>query len=227
MYHNNGMKICPVYKKGDRQNCNNYRPIRLLNIAYKIFAILLNKILMKNIENKLEDNQMGFRSNRFTIDNIFIVRQIFEKSHEHNTDLYNIFVDYTHALDSVCRNKLIECLMKFEVPDKLLRIIALTLIHTRARVKVNRDLTEKYIVKYGIKQGDPLPAILFSLFIDTILKQTELRCNITTRLKQCTAHTDDILLTIKTKQSLLDTFQKLKETSAQNRGGLQMVRKNT
>ena len=92
MYHNNGMKICPVYKKGDRQNCNNYRPIRLLNIAYKIFAILLNKILMKNIENKLEDNQMGFRSNRFTIDNIFIVRQIFEKSHEHNIDLYNIFV---------------------------------------------------------------------------------------------------------------------------------------
>jgi hypothetical protein len=64
--------ICPVYKKCDRQNCNNYRPIVLLNIAYKIFAILLNKRLMENIENKLEDNQMRFRPNRFTIDNIFI-----------------------------------------------------------------------------------------------------------------------------------------------------------
>jgi hypothetical protein len=95
-----------------------HRPITLLNIAYKIFAIVLNKRLIENTENKLEDNQMGFRPNRSTIDDIFIVRQIFDKSHEHNTDLYNIFVDYTHAFDSVYRNKLIECLKKFDVPDK-------------------------------------------------------------------------------------------------------------
>jgi len=69
--------ICPVSKKGDRLNCNNYRPIILLNITYKIFAILLNKRLIENIENKLEDNQMGFPSNRSTIDNIFIIMQIF------------------------------------------------------------------------------------------------------------------------------------------------------
>jgi len=49
-----------------------------------------------------------------------------------NIDLYNIFVDYTHAFDSVYRNKLIECLKKFDVPDKLIRLIALTLIQTRA-----------------------------------------------------------------------------------------------
>jgi hypothetical protein len=42
----------------------------------------------------------------------------------------------------------------------------------------------------------------------------ELRGNITTHLKQCTAYADDILLTT-TKKSLLDTFQKLKEILAQ------------
>jgi len=84
-------------------------------------------------------------------------------------------VDYTHAFDSVHINKLIECLKKLDVPDKLIRLIALTLIHTRARVKVNRDFTEEFIVKCGAKQGQSLSATLFSLVIDTILKQMELR----------------------------------------------------
>jgi len=44
----------------------------------------------------------------------------------------------------------------------------------------------------------------------------ELMGNITTSLKQCIAYTDDILLTTRTKQSLLDTLQKLREISAQN-----------
>jgi sorting nexin-29 len=76
--------ICPIYKIGDRLDCKNYRPITLLNTAYKILAILLNKRLIQIIENKLGDFQMGFRKNRSTIDNIFIVRQIFEKCHEYN-----------------------------------------------------------------------------------------------------------------------------------------------
>jgi hypothetical protein len=71
------------------------------------------------------------------------------------------------------------------------------------------------MVKCGVKQGDPLSATMFSLVIDTILKELKLRGNITTSLKQHTANADDILLITRTKQSLLETFQKLKETSAQ------------
>jgi len=68
--------ICPIYKKGDRLDCNNYRPIMLLNVAYKIYAILLNKRLSEIIENKLGDFQMGFQPNRSTIDNIILVRHL-------------------------------------------------------------------------------------------------------------------------------------------------------
>jgi hypothetical protein len=79
-------------------------------------------------------------------------------------------VDYTHAFDSVHRNKITECLMKFEVPDKLIKLITLTLTHTRARVKINRDFTEEFIVKCGVKQRDTISATLLSLVTDTILK---------------------------------------------------------
>ena len=73
--------ICPIYKKGDRMHCKNYRSIMLLNVAYKIFATTLCKKLTKIMVGKLGEYEMGFRPDRSTIDNIFILRQIYEKFH--------------------------------------------------------------------------------------------------------------------------------------------------
>jgi cellobiose-specific phosphotransferase system component IIA len=47
--------------------------------------------------------------------------------------------------------------------------------------------------------------------MDSILKKMELRGNISTRLKQCTAYADDILITTRTIQAMTDTFVKLKK----------------
>ena len=59
----------------------------------------------------------------------------------------------------------------------------------------------------GVKQGNPLPATLFSTVIDEIFKQLELRGNNTsTRLKQCSAYADDILITAQTKQTMTDNL---------------------
>ena len=68
----------------------NYRPITVLNVAYKIFAIILNQKLIDIIETELGDYQSGFRPTRSTIDNIFMIRQIIEKCYEYNIDILNI-----------------------------------------------------------------------------------------------------------------------------------------
>ena len=85
--------ISPVFKTGDILDCKNYRPITLLNVAYRILAIILNQRLADIVEPTLGDYQSGFRPNRSTIDNIFILRQIMEKCYEYNTDIYNVFID--------------------------------------------------------------------------------------------------------------------------------------
>jgi len=96
--------ICPIYKKGDRMQCKNYRTITLLDVAYKIFATTLCKKLTEIMEGKLGEYQMGFRPDRSTIDNIFILRQIYEKCHEYNIELHNLFIDFNQAFDSINRS---------------------------------------------------------------------------------------------------------------------------
>jgi len=56
---------------------------------------------------------------------------------------------------------------------------------------------------------------LFSLVIDTVLKKLDLGGNISTRFRQLTAYSDDILITARTRQSLIDTFQQLKNNSVE------------
>jgi retron-type reverse transcriptase len=65
-------------------------------------------------------------------------------------------------------------------------------------------------VESGVKQGDPISPALFSLVIDTALKKLELSGNISTRLRQLTAYAGDILITTRTRRSLIDNLQQLK-----------------
>ena len=55
---------------------------------------------------------MGFRPNRST-DNIFIVRQIYEKCYEYNIDLHNIFIDFSQAFGTVQRDAIYNILIKY------------------------------------------------------------------------------------------------------------------
>jgi hypothetical protein len=130
---------------------------------------ILNQRLVDIIEAELGDYQSGFRPNRFTIDNIFMVRQIIERFYEYNIDIHNIFVDYTHAFDSTKRNKILDFLIQNKIPFKLIKSIKLTLENTTTKVKINNAYTAEFREETGVKQGDPLSPTLFSLVIQTVL----------------------------------------------------------
>jgi len=124
---------------------------------------------------------------------------------EYNIDLHDIFVDYVQVFDSINRNKVIDSLNEYNIPSKLIKLIALTLSGTSTTVKINNELTGKFDVQTGVKQGDPLSTTtLFSIAMDCILKKMELRGNISTRLRQCTTYADDILITARTTQAMID-----------------------
>ena len=93
--------IVPIHKKGDRMDCNNYRGFSLLSTSYKILSnILLSR--MTPYANKIKgEYQRGFTKNRSTVDHIFSIRQILEKKWEYNKDVYQLFIDFEKAYDSL------------------------------------------------------------------------------------------------------------------------------
>ena len=82
--------------------------------------------------------------------------------------------------------------------------------HTRAKIKLNIEYTEQIDVKTGIKQGDPLSTMLFSTVMEMLMRKLEIRGNTTTCLKQTCVYVDNVVLVTRTKQALINTFQKLK-----------------
>jgi hypothetical protein len=66
--------IVPVYKRGDKTDCSNYRGISLLTTAYKILSNILLSRLTRYSEEIIGDHQCGFRRNRSTTDHIFCIR---------------------------------------------------------------------------------------------------------------------------------------------------------
>ncbi|XP_076031982.1 uncharacterized protein LOC143019890 [Oratosquilla oratoria] len=73
--------INTIFKKGNRENYNNYRGILLLSITSKIFARILLDPLLILTEDVLPESQCGLKPSRGTIDMIFCARQLQDKSH--------------------------------------------------------------------------------------------------------------------------------------------------
>jgi len=95
--------ICPIYKNGDRQSCSNYRGIALLNVTYKILSNCILDRMRPWAEEILGDYQAGFRKNRSTIDQIFILRLILQKMRDFNKEVHMIFIDFKKAYDCIHR----------------------------------------------------------------------------------------------------------------------------
>ena len=126
--------ILSIHKKAERAVCNNYRPITLLNVTYKILSKLINYRLKDYVEKKVTDYQCGFKPNRSTIDHIFTIRQALEKCTEYGIDLHMLFIDFRQAFDSIDRSKIVEIFSDLGIPQKLTNLVMMILTNTKAKV---------------------------------------------------------------------------------------------
>ncbi|CAG9134902.1 unnamed protein product [Plutella xylostella] len=162
--------ICPVHKKGSKKKCTNYRGIALLPTAYKVLSYVLLKRLEPYTEKILGDYQCGFRRNRSTVDQIFLLKQLMEKKWEYAQSIHSLFVDFTKAYDSIDREALFTILRNFKIPAKIVSMVEVATKESRMKVRVGGELTEEFAVVTGLKQGDALSPMLFNLALEHVLR---------------------------------------------------------
>jgi len=94
-----------LFKKGKRDNCSNYRSIRLLSSGYKTYGEIITQRFKTVSEAILLEEKNGFRIGRSCIDNVFTIKQTIEKRRKYNLETHTAFLDLEKAFDRVNRNQ--------------------------------------------------------------------------------------------------------------------------
>jgi len=123
--------------------------------------------------------------------------------------MHVLFIDFKQDFDSVDRQKIIQILQELRMPNKLVRLIKMTLQNTKARVKIENLTSKPFSISSGVRQGYPFSATIFNLILDSVIKKFNLRGDISLKLKQIVAYADDVALLARSPKALKEIFHKL------------------
>jgi len=160
-----------LYKgKGDKMDPDNFRGISLLSVCAKVYGQILLDRLRPILEPGLSESQCGFRKGRGCPDLQFSLRRLTELARAHRAPLWIAFVDFRKAFDCVNRDALWAILESRSVPHKLIALLRDLYSGCEGRVRVGQDFSDPFMIGTGVRQGCALSPLLFSVFIDTVMR---------------------------------------------------------
>jgi len=144
-----------------------------LPTTYKILSNTLLSRLIPYAKEIIGDHQCGFRCNKSTIDHIFCIRQILEKKWEYNEEVHQLFIDFKKSYGSLRREVLYRTHIEFGIPRKLVRLIKMSLTETYSRVRVGENVSDRFPIRNGLKQGDAVSPLLFNFALEYTIRRVQ------------------------------------------------------
>ena len=166
-------------KKGkDLSSLNNWRPISLLNIDYKITSKAIANRMKSVLDTIINDSQTGFLKGRYIGENIRTIFEVIEHLNDENKPGLVFFADFEKAFDSIDHNFIFKVLTYFNFGTSFINWIKLFYNDVQSCVINNGYMSDFFKIKRGVRQGCPLSPYLFILTIEILYKSVHNDMNI-------------------------------------------------
>ena len=136
--------ITPIFKKGERTDPNNYRPVALLPIISKVMECVLDDLIRQYLSERqlMSLHQHGFVRGRSCLTNLLHCHEEWGHLVENHQGVDVIFLNLSKAFDLVPHHNLLQKLQSLGFGGSLLYWIRDYLTGRSFRVKVNGPLSD-------------------------------------------------------------------------------------
>ena len=160
--------VTPIFKAGDMTQPSNYRPIAVGEPLSRLYAsVLAQRLVAYTEEHQLRSpTQAGYRPEHSTIHQSFVLQHVIDKHRHRQAPLYLCFVDLKSAYDRVQWPLLWATLQRLGIHAQMLGAIQSLYTGCLLSMRVDGMRGQGQTPAMGLRQGCPLSATLFGLFID-------------------------------------------------------------
>ena len=204
-------KLVMLFKKGIRNDCNNYRGISVINAISKIYDYVLNNRLVSWYRACRE--QAGAQSERGCIEHIVTLRLLFNLFIRKRMKLFVVFVDFSKAYDLVPRNRLFDILIDLGCGVTMLS--ALIAMYSNTTNILGSTVITSTI---GVRQGSPTSCYLFVIFVDVLILLLKSRCSPEPLLGwlHCLMLMDDTVILATSREKMMEKLKLLDKYCIEN-----------